>query len=107
MKNSSQLSRRTIVQTAAAVPLLMGLPNIVRAASSPIVETAGGKVAGYTNAGVEVFKGIPYGADTSGKSRFLPPRQVAPWTGVREAIQFGNIAPQQPLNLEPMRARLF
>ena len=48
------------------------------------VETSNGVVRGMANTGVKIFRGIPYGADTGGKNRFMPPRKPAAWTGVRE-----------------------
>ena len=51
-----------------------------------ILETASGRVRGTTgDDGVAVFKGIPYGA----AARFAPPRPVAAWTRVRDAVEFG------------------
>ena len=58
------------------------------------VETSSGKVQGIANSGVKEFKGIPYGASTAGKNRFMPPRKPAAWSGVRECLSYGQICPQ-------------
>src|SRR5215472_12509360 len=61
---------------------------------SSIADTSTGKVRGVVIDGIKVFKGIPYGASTSGKNRFMPPVKPAAWTGVRDALAFGPTAPQ-------------
>jgi para-nitrobenzyl esterase len=57
-------------------------------------ETVYGKVQGIANTGIKEFKGIPYGAPTGGKNRYMPPQKPASWTGVKECLGYGPICPQ-------------
>jgi para-nitrobenzyl esterase len=59
-----------------------------------VAETQYGKVRGYVLRGIHYFLGIPYGADTSGANRFMPPQKPKAWTEVRPALWWGNTAPQ-------------
>lgn len=61
--------------------------------AAPVVTTSAGRWRGSSEGGILVFKGIRYGADTSVR-RFLPPVTPQPWSGVRDALQFGAMAPQ-------------
>jgi para-nitrobenzyl esterase len=71
---------------------------------NPIVETASGKLRGAMVEGVAAFRGVPYGASTAGANRFMPPRPVAPWSGVRDALDYSGQAPQGTRG--PQRAEL-
>jgi len=69
-----------------------------------IAETAFGKVRGVDNNGIKTFKGMPYGADTSGANRFMPPADPADWSGVRDALEYGLSAPQSDPAAPPLPA---
>jgi len=55
-------------------------------------------VKGYILRDIYYFLGIPYGADTSGENRFMPPQKPEPWTDVFPAVWWGNSAPQNMEN---------
>jgi para-nitrobenzyl esterase len=59
-----------------------------------VANTQYGKVRGFILRGIHTFLGIPYGADTSGSNRFMPPKKPNPWTEIRPAVWWGNTAPQ-------------
>ncbi len=90
-------SRRSfLAQSAQAATVSLLVPVAIRAANgvTPVITTQTGKVQGRKVGALHIFKGIPYGAPTGGANRFLPPQPIAPWTGVREAFEFGHYAPQ-------------
>ena len=78
-----------------------GIGKVWAASASPIVETTAGKIRGSFDHKIFAFKGVPYGASTTGNMRFLPPAQPQPWTGVRDTLELGLRAPQLPANLVP------
>jgi para-nitrobenzyl esterase len=69
-------------------------------------ETAYGKVQGIENAGIKIFKGIPYGASTAGANRFMPPKKPTPWKGIRECIGYGATCPQTQADLRSEYAQM-
>ena len=62
--------------------------------SIAVADTAYGKVRGYVLRDIHYFLGVPYGADTSGANRFMPPQKPKPWTDIRPTLWWGNTAPQ-------------
>ena len=62
--------------------------------AAPVADTTCGKLRGRTENGIHVFRGVPYGADTSGKNRFMPPQKPASWQGARDVVEWGRSAPQ-------------
>lgn len=107
------VGRRAILAAAAAGAAMAAAPRVLaqtpRPAATPpaglgagagprkifmTTETRTGKVMGIANGPVWEFRGIPYGAPTGGRNRYMPPKRPAPWAGVRECFAFGQISPQ-------------
>lgn len=85
------------VALAAGAPLKEGhKTGVVAQTSGDIVETAYGKVRGTERNGIKIFRGIPYGADTAGKNRFLPAKPPQPWAGVLPTLWYGAACPWEP-----------
>ena len=59
-----------------------------------VANTEYGKIRGFVLRGINQFLGIPYGADTSGKNRFMPPVKPAAWKEIKPCVWWGNTAPQ-------------
>src|SRR6266700_2650627 len=62
--------------------------------SRPEVRAAAGRLRGGREAGVAVFRGIPFAEPPVGALRFAAPRPVRGWSGVREALSYGPPPPQ-------------
>jgi para-nitrobenzyl esterase len=58
-------------------------------------QTVSGRIRGVDVDGIKTFKGIPYGASTAGRNRFMAPRDPTAWSGVRDALEYGRSAPQR------------
>jgi para-nitrobenzyl esterase len=100
-------SRRELLKVSLAGVVAIGssgtatlraqIPSTAARMNGPLffdVETSNGVVRGMANTGIKIFRGIPYGADTGGRNRFMPPRKPAAWTGARNCIGYGPISPQ-------------
>ena len=90
------LSRRDFLRHAslATAASTVVLRRAFAADTYVTAETAFGKIRGVDAEGIKTFKGVPYGASTTGKNRFMPPTDPAKWAGVRDALAWGPSAPQ-------------
>ena len=59
-----------------------------------VARTQYGKVRGFIEGGVFIFKGIPYCQTTAGANRWLPAKPPAPWTDEYPALVYGANCPQ-------------
>ncbi len=90
--------------TAAAIAVTVAISSFAGAGISvmaeeeasgtavDIVEVEGGLVQGAASdtEGVQVFKGVPFAADTSGENRFKEPQPVEEWEGVKVCDTWGD-----------------
>jgi para-nitrobenzyl esterase len=91
------VSRRAFVGAVGAMTgygLMSPAHAVTEAEMFPTAKTTLGQVRGMTSAGVSWFKGIPYGAPTGGKNRWMAPKQAAAWKGVRDCFDYGQTSPQ-------------
>jgi para-nitrobenzyl esterase len=65
--------------------------------SEPEVRTAAGVLRGGREAGLAVFRGIPFAEPPVGALRFAAPRPARGWDGVRPAVAYGPTPPQSGL----------
>jgi len=83
-----QFMRRTI-------PILcLALAWCAAAAPDPVVTVTGGQIKGRMLAAGAVFKGIPFAAPPVGDLRWKEPMPVKPWSGERDAGEYGATCAQ-------------
>lgn len=100
---SAVIARRTLLGAVAAAGASALGAGQGRAQGAPMASTKAGRIRGAERDGIKIFLGVPYGADTGGANRWLPPKPVAPWTGVRDATAYGPAPPQTNPMVTPMQ----
>lgn len=91
------VSRRDVLRSGAGILGAVGLSPLFAQSGAAAVPTSHGQVRGYTDNGIEVFKGIRYGADTAPR-RFCPPLPPQAWDGVVDCFEYGASSPQNRSN---------
>lgn len=86
--------KRLIQAMAVAAALCVAAPALAQ--GGPVVRAPAGSVRGEAAGEINVFRGIPYARPPVGDLRWRPPLQMARWSGVREATQFGPVCFQPP-----------
>lgn len=91
------MNRRTFLRGLSATTTLPFLvAGCAGGETHSVVTTTSGRVRGNTEAGIHVFRGVPYAAPPRAAERYLPPRPAEPWSGVRDALTLGPTPPQPP-----------
>lgn len=67
-----------------------GHGEIIASSETAVAQTESGKVGGFLQDGIYIYKGIPYAK----AERFMPPRPADKWEGVRSSRMFGPTCPQ-------------
>lgn len=88
------VNRRRFLQLSSVAGLLVPTASVLGQSNYVVAETTFGRVRGLRADGVNIFKGIPYGADTGGRNRFMPPQNPVSWTGIKDTFDYGPAAPQ-------------
>jgi para-nitrobenzyl esterase len=93
-ESASLLNRRKFLArgalTAAGAASFRGLGFAQTGAGEYVeVKTAYGRLRGRRQGNLATFKGVPYGGTVSGAGRFKAAPPLQPWTGVRDALQYG------------------
>lgn len=85
--------RRREVMAGAGAAMLLPSAGWAKAKGDPVAVTRYGRVRGFQDRGVLVFRGVRYGADTA-RRRFQRALAPEPWRGVADATAYGAAAPQ-------------
>ncbi|MGA0543983.1 carboxylesterase/lipase family protein [Brevundimonas sp. VNH65] len=111
MTRNGRTTRRGVLAAGGGLALA-GLAGATTAGgvrvrrNAPLGLTRHGPVSGYLDQGINVFKGVRYGADTSTR-RFQPPVAPEPWTDVRDATEYGPASFQKSDEPNPSEDCLF
>ncbi|WP_162795762.1 carboxylesterase/lipase family protein [Nonomuraea lactucae] len=79
---------------AGMVAAILAGPVSARTSDPTVVRTDKGWVQGAATSSGLVFRGIPFAAPPTGRSRWRPPGPVSEWSGIRPALRSGGACAQ-------------
>lgn len=101
------LINRRLFAAGLGASLVASCQTTSRSGLQETVTTASGRLQGVREAGLAVFRGVPFAAPPTGERRWRAPQPPEAWTGVRPAnrfegrpLQIGDSLPGAPA--EPM-----
>ena len=87
-------TRRTVCALGGGLAVAAMGGGVQAQGAAPVATTRHGRVRGYLDGDIKVFKGVRYGADTAPR-RFQPPVPPQAWDGIVEATAYGHASPQK------------
>jgi para-nitrobenzyl esterase len=83
----------------AVFSLAVVASTMITGAQAPRALTESGPISGVTEAGLNIYKGIPFAAPPIGSLRWRPPASVASWTQTRRAVAFAPACMQEGVSM--------
>lgn len=90
------LRRATLLAACLTLSACGANAPATKAETAPVVTAPAGTVAGRSESGLHVFKGIPYAQAPVGDLRWKPPAPLPAWSGEKIATEFGPACIQPP-----------
>jgi para-nitrobenzyl esterase len=81
------------------VGLLIATVQLCGVAVARPVQTESGAISGLREAGLNVYKGVPFAAPPVGQLRWRPPTPAEPWAGMRQAGAFAPACMQEGVSM--------
>src|SRR5260370_9110798 len=103
-QNQGAISRREALRLGIGLAATGVLARVAFAdipVPTKVVKTTNGAIQGLVQGGVQIFKGIRYGAEPVGALRFMPPQKPEPWKEIADATEFGAHAIQMFIGVFP------
>ena len=85
--------KRKVIVSAVLLVLALAVCASAELLAGPgiaVVEVEGGKLQGYIHNGIFTYHGVPYAE----AELFMPPTEIPAWEGIRLALNYGPMSPQ-------------